>query len=170
MVENQRTTKCWTRLSTNCCTYFWLSSLCTCISIKSFIGLGSSPRSVVCKKKFCQLNIFINNNKLKNIYVIKINLTIRFICETNIMELSVCIVTKPWIFWLWFPAPDYDHHVKYSDIICWMYSAHIISWNPSKLSRHSSLVQHFFGIFFRFLLCLAPKITQPIWYKWIIYK
>jgi len=48
---NEHTTKCWTRLSTNCCTPFWWSSLCTCVSTNSSIGLGSRPRDVAYKKK-----------------------------------------------------------------------------------------------------------------------
>jgi hypothetical protein len=51
MVENQCTVKCWARLSTNCYTLFWRSSLCTCVSIKSSIGLSSLLSDVACKKK-----------------------------------------------------------------------------------------------------------------------
>jgi len=48
---NEHTMKCWARLSTNCCIPFWRSSLRTCVSTNSSIGLGSRPRSVACKKK-----------------------------------------------------------------------------------------------------------------------
>ena len=48
---NEHTTKCWARLSTNCCTPFWRSWLCTCVSTNSSIGLGSRPRNVACKEK-----------------------------------------------------------------------------------------------------------------------
>jgi hypothetical protein len=48
---NEHTTKCWARLSTNCCTSFWRSWLCTCISTNSSSGLGSRSRDVACKKK-----------------------------------------------------------------------------------------------------------------------
>jgi len=48
---NEHTMKCWARLSTNCCTPFWRSSLRTCVSTNSSIGLDSRPRGVACKKK-----------------------------------------------------------------------------------------------------------------------
>jgi hypothetical protein len=55
---NEHTTKCWARLSTNCCTPFWRSWLRTCISANSSIGLGSRPRDAACKEKIgCKLNI-----------------------------------------------------------------------------------------------------------------
>jgi hypothetical protein len=64
---NDNTTKCWARLSTNCCTPFRRSWLRTCVSTNSSIGLGSRPRDLACKeKKCCKLNIFISNNKLIN--------------------------------------------------------------------------------------------------------
>jgi len=64
---NEHTTKCWARLSTNCCTPFRRSWLRTCVSTNSSIGLGSRPRDLACKeKKCCKLNIFISNNKLIN--------------------------------------------------------------------------------------------------------
>jgi len=43
--------KCWAQLSTNYCTPFWRSSLCTCVSTSSSIGLSSCPKNVACKKK-----------------------------------------------------------------------------------------------------------------------
>jgi hypothetical protein len=52
---NEHITKCWVRLSTNCCTSFWQSSLHTCVLIKSSIGLGSRPRDIACKKKMLQV-------------------------------------------------------------------------------------------------------------------
>jgi hypothetical protein len=61
---NKHTIMCWVRLSTNCCVPFWWSTLCTCISTKSSIGLNSRPRVVARKKKYCKLNIFINHNEL----------------------------------------------------------------------------------------------------------
>ena len=48
---NEHTMKCWAWLSTNCCTSFLRSSLRTCVSRNSSIGLGSCPRDVTCKKK-----------------------------------------------------------------------------------------------------------------------
>jgi len=48
---NEHTTKYWARLSMNCCTPFWRSSLRTCVSTNNSIGLGSRPREVACKKK-----------------------------------------------------------------------------------------------------------------------
>jgi len=64
---NEHTMKCWARLSTNCCTSFWQSWLCMCVSKNSSIGLGSRSRDVACKKKKWKcLNIFINKNKLIN--------------------------------------------------------------------------------------------------------
>ena len=50
---NECTTKCWAQLLTNCYTPFGRSSLRTCISTKSSIGLGLCPRVVVCKNKCC---------------------------------------------------------------------------------------------------------------------
>jgi hypothetical protein len=47
---NEQTTKCWVRLSMNYCTPFWRSSLHTCVSTNSSIGLHSRPRDVACKK------------------------------------------------------------------------------------------------------------------------
>jgi len=55
---NEHTTKCWARLSTNCCTPFWRSWLRTCVSTNSSIGLGSRPRDAACKEKIgWKLNI-----------------------------------------------------------------------------------------------------------------
>jgi hypothetical protein len=48
---NEHSTKCWARLSTNCCTPFWQSSIRTCVSTNNSMGLGSCPRDVVYKKK-----------------------------------------------------------------------------------------------------------------------
>jgi hypothetical protein len=48
---NEQTIKCWARLTMNCCTPFWPSSLCTCVFTNSSIGLGSRPRDLACKKK-----------------------------------------------------------------------------------------------------------------------
>jgi hypothetical protein len=48
---NEHTTKCWARLSTNCCTSFWRSSLRTCVSTNNSTGLGSCPRDVAVMKK-----------------------------------------------------------------------------------------------------------------------
>jgi len=48
---NKHTTKCWARLSTNCCAPFWRSWLHTCVSTNSSIGLGSRPRDVACNEK-----------------------------------------------------------------------------------------------------------------------
>jgi hypothetical protein len=47
---NEHTIKCWAWLSTNCCTPFWQSSLCTCVSTNNSIRLGSRLRDVACKK------------------------------------------------------------------------------------------------------------------------
>jgi hypothetical protein len=48
---NKHTTKCWARLSTNCCALFWRSWLRTCVSTNSSIGLGSCPRDVAYNEK-----------------------------------------------------------------------------------------------------------------------
>jgi hypothetical protein len=48
---NEHTIKCWAWLSTNCCIPFCWSSLHTCVSTNSSIGLNSRPRDVACKKK-----------------------------------------------------------------------------------------------------------------------
>jgi hypothetical protein len=37
--------------SRNCCTSFWWSSLRTCVSRNSSIGIDSHPRDIACKKK-----------------------------------------------------------------------------------------------------------------------
>jgi hypothetical protein len=49
-----------------------------------------------------------------------------FAWEMNWTESPVCMVTKSWIYWLWFPALDCDRHVKRSDVTCWMYFTHIV--------------------------------------------
>jgi len=55
---NKHTTKCWARLSMNCCTPFWRSWLRTCVSTNSSIGLDSRLRDTACKEKIgCKLNI-----------------------------------------------------------------------------------------------------------------
>jgi len=48
---NKHTTKCWARLSTNCCALFWRSWLCMCVSTNSSMGLGSRPRDVAYNEK-----------------------------------------------------------------------------------------------------------------------
>jgi hypothetical protein len=120
MIENQHTIKCWARLSTNCCTLFWHSSLRTCILIKSSIGLDSRPRTVVCNKKCCQLNIFVKTTNKKNIIIC-------FACEMKKTESSVSVVTKSWTRRFWLSIPDCDHRVKHADVTCWMYYAHTAS-------------------------------------------
>ena len=55
--SNKHTTKCWARLSTNCCALFWQSWLCTCVSTNSSIGLGSRLRDATYNEKR-----YINNN------------------------------------------------------------------------------------------------------------
>jgi len=48
---NKHTSKCWARLSTNCCAPFWWSWLRTCVSTNSSIGLSSRPRDVAYNEK-----------------------------------------------------------------------------------------------------------------------
>jgi len=48
---NKHTTKCWARLSTNCCAPFWRSWLRTCVSTNSSIELGSRPRDATYNEK-----------------------------------------------------------------------------------------------------------------------
>jgi hypothetical protein len=48
---NKHITKCWARLSTNCCATFWRSWLRTFVSTNSSIGLGSRPRDVAYNEK-----------------------------------------------------------------------------------------------------------------------
>jgi hypothetical protein len=48
---NKHTTKCWARLSTNCCALFWRSWLRTCVSTNSSIGLSLCPRDVAYNEK-----------------------------------------------------------------------------------------------------------------------
>jgi hypothetical protein len=119
----------------NYCIPFWRSSLRTCISTKSSIRLGSRPRVVSYKKKkYCKLNIFINNKKL-----IKINLTICFACETKGTLPPVCLVTEPWICRLRFPVSDCKRRVKRSDITYWIYSAHVSSGMYSGLKSFQTV-------------------------------
>jgi len=55
---NEHTTKCWARLSMNCCTLFWRFRLRTSVSTNNSIELGSRPRDAACKEKICcKLNI-----------------------------------------------------------------------------------------------------------------
>jgi len=84
MVENQHTTKRWAWLSTNCCILFWRSSLHTCISINSSIGLDSCPRTITCKikKKLSDKYIYKKRTNQK-MDAIKKNLTIIFACENE---------------------------------------------------------------------------------------
>ena len=108
--------------------------------------------------------------------VIKKNLVIRFAYKMNEIELPVCVVTELWTRRLWFPASDYDRHMKRVDIACGMYFANTVSEVYGGLKSFQTVTSFqprrslSFHIFFGFLLCIAPKITQPIWYKWIIYK
>jgi hypothetical protein len=127
MIENQHTTKCWAWLSTNCCTPFWWSSLRMCISTKSFIRLGSYPKAVVSKIKILSVKYIYKKQLIKKMDVIKKNLIIGFACETNETEWPMWVVTEPWIYRLRFLVPDYDYHVKRSDVTCWIYSTHIVS-------------------------------------------
>jgi len=133
---NEHTLKYWARLSMNCCTSFWRSSLRMCVSTKSSIGLGSCLRAIACNKKILQVKC------------IKINFIIRFACETNRTEPSMCVVTESWIYRLRFPILECECRVKRSDITCRIYSAYIFSGmygglKSFKLPRHSNLVEHF---------------------------
>ena len=110
---NEYTPKCSARLSMNCYTSFWWSSLRICVSTKSSIGLGSHLRAIACNKKILQVKY------------IKINLIIRFTCETNEIEPLVCVVTELWICWHRFTALECECRVKRSDITCIIYSAYI---------------------------------------------
>jgi hypothetical protein len=71
MVENQHATKCWARLSTNCCTFFWQSSLHICVSTKSSIELGSCPRTIAHKKKKLSVKYIYIKKTNKKMNVIK---------------------------------------------------------------------------------------------------
>jgi len=159
MVENQHTTKCWARLSMNCCTFFWRSSFCTCVSINNSIGFGSHPRIVACKIKMFSVKYIYKKTTFK-MDVIKKNLTMCFAIKTNGMEPLVCVVTKLWICRLRFPKPDCDHHVKREDSMCWMYfslqfTRCMASLNPSKLPHHFSLVYRLLS--YNFWISFVPR-------------
>ena len=125
MVENQHTIKWWVWLFTNCCTSFLQLSLHICISIKSSIGLGSRPRTVVCKKKMVSVEyIYIKKNRCnKKINVIK-NHSINFTCETNRTESMVFMVKEPWTRRFIFSVPNCDYHMKCIEVPRWMYYVH----------------------------------------------
>ena len=126
MVENQHTTKCWARLSTNCCFLFWHSSLRLCVSTKTFIGFGLRPRTVACKIKILSVKYIYQKHLIKN-GCNKKNPTIRFACEMNRMELPLCVVTELWARWFWLFASNCGYHVKQVDVTCWMYFTHTVS-------------------------------------------
>jgi hypothetical protein len=50
----------------SCCTPFWRSSLHTCISTKSYIGLGSRLRTVSCKIKMLSVKYIYIKKLIKN--------------------------------------------------------------------------------------------------------
>jgi len=57
--------------------------------------------------------------------VIKKNFTMCFACETNRIDLLVCVVMEPWISIFWFSTPYCNHCMKCSNIMCWIYFAYI---------------------------------------------
>jgi len=123
---NEHTTKCWARLSTNCCTIFWRSWLRICVSTNSSIGLGSRPRVAACKEKIgWKLNILYVTTNYLTIYFIKINLTIRFACALNGTDPPVCVVTEPWIYRFRLSAPDCERRENRSEVTCSIYVVHI---------------------------------------------
>jgi hypothetical protein len=142
----------------DCYISFWRSSLYTCISTKSFIELGSRLRTVACEIKIVSVK-----------YIYKKYLTICFACEKNKMESSVCMVTESWTCRCRFFASDCDSRVKFTDITCWMYSAHTVNlrdiwWSKIPLNRHviPGWKLAFYWIFF---LSFVQKITQLICYQ-----
>jgi hypothetical protein len=94
---NEHTTKCWARLSTNCCTPFCRSWLRTYISTNNSIGLGSRLRDT----------------------------SIHFACTLNGMDPPMCVVTKPWIYRFRLLAPDCERHENRSEVTCSIYAVHI---------------------------------------------
>ena len=132
MIDNQHTTKCWAWLSTNCCTFFWRSSLRAHVLTKSSIKLGSHLRIIACDKNMLLAKYIYKKQLIKN-RCNKKDFTTRFACKTNGMEPSACMVTKLWTCWFRLSVLNYDYRVKCVDITCWMYSAHIVSKTYNKL-------------------------------------
>jgi hypothetical protein len=167
MVEKQHNTKCWARLSTNCCTLFWRSSLHTCVSTKSSIRLGSRPRVIACKIKMLSVKYIYKKQQIKKMDVIKKILPST--SQAKWTEVLVCVVTEPWICKFRFPTPDCDHHVKHSDITCWMYSAHIVfgmygSWKSFQTTTSFQLCRvlsfSYFLVFF--VSCTKTHVTYMV--------
>jgi hypothetical protein len=95
---------------------------------KSFISLGSRPRTVAFKRKLLPVKLFsykTMNFYIKKMYVIKHNLTIYFACEMNKMDSLVCVVIQPWISLFRFSAPDWDCCTKCSYFTCLIQVSHI---------------------------------------------
>jgi len=69
------------------------SSFHTCVSTKSFVGFGSRPIIVACKRKMLLDKRIHIKQQFKKLNVIKKNnCTIYFVCEKNKMDLSVYMV------------------------------------------------------------------------------
>jgi hypothetical protein len=174
MIENQHSIKYWAQLSMNCYNFFWRSSLRTCVSTKSFIKLSSRPRTVAYNKKILLVKYIYKKQLIKNMDVIKKNLTIRFTCETNIMEPQACVVMESLNMLVqvlqigqWSSGEMHGHHVL--NVLC-PYSLWDVQ--QSKILPNCHVIPtwklFFFCIFFYFVLRLVQKITQSIWYKLII--
>jgi hypothetical protein len=66
VIENQHTTKYWSRLSMNYCTHFWWLSLHTCVSTKSSNGLDSCSRTATYNKKMLSFKYIYKKKLIKN--------------------------------------------------------------------------------------------------------
>jgi len=127
MIENQHITKCWAWLLTSCCISFSQSSLRTCVSTKSSIGLDSRLRTVACNKKMLSIKyIYIKKQLIKKLDVIKksyhsLRMWNKWNGATGVRSYET------WTRRLWLSVPDCDRWVRHANVMYWMYSAHTAS-------------------------------------------
>jgi hypothetical protein len=94
---------------------FSTSSLLRWVSTKSSIDLGSRLCTTARERKLLLVKYFHIIQQFSKInYLIIQNLTIHFSCETNRIDMSVCVVIRPWIFLVWFFASDCNQRKKRS--------------------------------------------------------
>jgi hypothetical protein len=136
--------------------------------------LGSHPRTIACKKKMLLVKYILKNNKQKK-DVIKTE-TYHHFCMWNERNriVGVCgngTVNTPVLvlcIGLWISHEALRYHMMN---IFNPYNLWDVWWSGILPNRYilPAWKLSFFCIFFSFFFCLVPKITQSIWYKWIIY-
>jgi hypothetical protein len=145
------------------CTLYWWSSICTCVSTKSFIGLCSPPRIVAWKRKLLLVKYIYKKTTNKKIDVIKKEsynpLRMRNewngvdgVCDNRTVNMMVLVLHIR----VWSSQEMFGRHMV--DIFC----PHIF-WDVRRyeiiLNRYvlPSWKLSFFLHFFCFLLCLVQK-------------